>query len=181
MTMLDPLLHLVAAGFVAVVLARAVADKLGDYGIFVARLADYRLLPGTLVPAAAAALVGAEALAIVLLLIPSTNTLGAALAIALFALYGLAMTLALRAGRDQIECGCGGDGQLVSRGLVARNAVLVLVSATLLLPMTARELGWLDFAIGGVAIAIVCLLLAIAEKTIATAAVIRRLDHHSYH
>lgn len=181
MMALDPLIHVVAAGFIVVVLARAVADKLLDFAVYTATLADYRLAPAAAVPVVAAGLLAVEALAIVLLLVPSTSGAGAALAIGLFALYGLAMALVLFGGRTEIECGCGGEGQLVSWGLVVRNGVLIAVSAALLLPTAGRALGWLDLAIGGVAVAIVCLLLAIAEKTIATAAVIRRLDHHPYH
>ncbi|MDR3468635.1 MAG: MauE/DoxX family redox-associated membrane protein [Xanthobacteraceae bacterium] len=179
--MVDPLIHVAAAGFIVVVLARAVGGKLHDYALYTATLTDYRLLPAVVVPAAAAGLVTAEALAVVLLLVPSASAVGAALAMALFGLYGLAMALALFGGRTEIECGCGGEGQLVSWGLVARNAVLVGISGSLILPMTARAMGWLDFLFGAVAVAVVCLLLAIAEKTIGTAAVIRRLDTHSYH
>ncbi|MGO9361343.1 MAG: MauE/DoxX family redox-associated membrane protein [Xanthobacteraceae bacterium] len=178
---IDPLIHIVAAGFIVVVLARAVSDKVQDYAVYAATLADYRLLPAMMVPAAAAAFVIAELLAIVLLLVPSLCAFGAALAIGLFGLYGLAMALALSGGRTEIECGCGGEGQLVSWALVARNAVLLAISACLVVPTTARPLAWLDFLIGGVAVAIVYLLLAIAEKAIGTAAVIRRLDTHSYH
>ncbi len=181
MTALDPLLHVAAAGFIVVVLARAIVDKLLDFAVYAATLADYRLLPAAVVPVAAAGLMAAEMLAIVLLLVPQSCAVGAMLAIGLFALYGLAMALALFAGRSEIECGCGGEGQLVSWGLVVRNGVLIAVSAALLLPMTGRALGSLDLATGGVAVVIVSLLLAIAEKTIATAAVIRRLDHHPYH
>jgi len=181
MTAIDPLIHVVAAGFIVVVLARAVADKLHAYAIYSAILADYRLLPAAVVPVAAAALLAAEAVAIVLLLVPATSAFGALLAVGLFCLYGLAMTLALLGGRTEIECGCGGEGQLVSWGLVARNGVLAALAAGLVLPTTARSLGFFDFLVAAVAVAVVCLLLAIAEKTIGTAAVIKRLDTHSYH
>lgn len=181
MTAVDPLIHVVAAGFIVVVLARAVADKLGGYAVFAATLADYRLLPPAVVPVAAATLLAAEAAAILLLLVPATCAFGAVLAIGLFGLYGLAMALALFGGRTEIECGCGGEGQLVSWGLVARNGVLAAIAAGLVLPTTARSLGYFDFLVAAVAVAVVCLLLAIAEKTIGTAAAIRRLDTHSYH
>ena len=181
MTGIDPLLHVVAAGFIVVVLARAVGAKLHGYTLYSATLADYRLLPAFAVPLAAAGLLAAEAFAIVLLLIPATCALGAALTILLFACYGSAMALALLGGRTEIECGCGGEGQLVSPGLVVRNAVLAAIAAGLMLPMTARSMGRLDFLFATVAIAVICLLLSIAEKTIGTAAAIKRLDTHPYH
>lgn len=179
MTAIDPLLHVVAAGFVVVVLARSVGDKLHDYALYSATLVDYCLLPDFAVPFAAAGLLAAEASAIVLLLIPATSALGTALAILLFALYGSAMAMALLDGRTEIECGCGGEGQLVSWGLVARNAVLAAIAAPLVSPMTARSMGSLDFLFAAVAVVVVCLLLAIAEKTIGNAAAIKRLENQS--
>lgn len=181
MTAIDPLFHVVAAGFIVVVLVRAVGDKLQGYMLYSATLADYRLLPAFAVPFAAAALLAVEALAIVLLLIPAACGLGAVLAVLLFTLYGMALALALLSGRTEIECGCGGEGQLVSWGLVARNVALAAIAAGLMLPVTVRSMGWLDFLFTAVAVAILCLLLAIAEKTIGTAAAINRLDMHSYH
>jgi hypothetical protein len=47
------------------------------------------------------------------------------LALALFALYGAAITINLLRGRQHIDCGCGGDGTPISWGLVLRNAVLL--------------------------------------------------------
>jgi hypothetical protein len=172
---LDPLLHVVAVGFVAIVLARAVIDKAFNFSLYVATLRDYRLLPAPLAPAAATALLAAEATAIVLLLVPASAAVGGCLAAALFALYGAAMAIVLMAGRTEIECGCGGDGQIVSWGLVARNAVLVAGAGLMVLPATGRVLHTPDLLMGLAAILVVYLLLATAEKTIGTSAAIKRL------
>ncbi|WP_051334993.1 MauE/DoxX family redox-associated membrane protein [Bradyrhizobium sp. Ai1a-2] len=176
---LDPLLQLVATGFVIMVLARAVVEKLSAYGIFVANLRDYRLLPDALAPVAAPTLLAAELSATLCLLLPATSAVGAVIAASLFAVYALAMAAVLLAGRHEIECGCGGEGQMVSGALVARNGVLVAISASILLPASNRAMSWSDTLVGLVAIFLVFLLLAIAEKTIGTFTTIRRLDSGS--
>lgn len=173
---IDPLLHLVATGSIIVVLARSAAEKLLGYGIFVANLRDYRLLPDALAPIAAPALLAAELAAILSLLLPATGAIGAMMAAELLAVYALAMAAVLCAGRNEIECSCGGEGQMVSWALVARNGVLVAISASILLPIPARATTRSDMLVGLVAIFLVILLLAIAEKAIGTSAAIRRLD-----
>jgi Methylamine utilisation protein MauE len=177
---LDPLLHLVATGFVILVLARAVIEKALAYDIFVANLQDYRLLPAVIVPYyVAALLIGTETIAALCLLVPALQTIGALVAAALLALYAVAMAAVLSAGRTEIACGCGGEGQVVSWALVARNAVLIVMSACLLLPTSGSPIPWSNLLIGVLAIIIVYLLLAIAEKGIETSAAIRRLDSRS--
>jgi membrane protease YdiL (CAAX protease family) len=156
-----------------------VIEKTLAYGFYVAIVRDYRLLPAAVVPVAAALLLGTEVLAIVLMLVPALAAGGAALAVALFTLYGVAMAMALGAGRTEIECGCGGEGQIVTWGLVVRNAALVAIAVFTWLPATARTMHWPDVTMGLLAIFVVCLLLAIAEKTIGTSAAIRRLNSGS--
>jgi hypothetical protein len=177
--MMDPLLQLAATGFTLIVLARAVIEKVLGYDVHVANLRDYRLLPDSVAPAAAAALLAAETAAIAALLVPASNSLGAALAVVLLAIYATAMAAVLISGRHEIECGCGGDGQLVSWALVGRNGVLVAIAGSLLLPGSNRVLHWPDMLVGLVAALVGALLLAIAEKAIGTSAAIRRLNSHS--
>lgn len=98
----DPFVHCAAQGLVAIVLARALVEKAGDYGVYAATLRDYRVAPDALAPAAAASLLAAETATFVLLLVPAARSVGALAAAGLFALYALAMTLALRAGRTEI-------------------------------------------------------------------------------
>jgi hypothetical protein len=177
---LDPLLHLVATGFVILVLARAVVEKLTAYGVFVANLRDYRLIPDALAPVVAPTLLASELAAIPCLLLPATSAVGAIIAGSLFAMYALAMAAVLLAGRHEIECGCGGEGQMVSWALVARNGALVAISASILLPTSNRATTWPDMLVGPGAIFLVFVLLAIAEKAIGTFAAIRRLDSSSH-
>ena len=177
----DPLLHLVATGFIVVVLGRAVVEKAFGYGSHVANLGDYRLLPEALVPLAAAVLLGAEIAAVMCLLAPAAVALGGALAAVLFAIYAAAMAAVLVAGRGEIECGCGGEGQTVSWGLVARNGVLTATAASIALQTSGRPMTWPDMMVGLVAVFVLYLLLAIAEKAIGTLAAIRRLDSSSHY
>ncbi len=175
----DLLLHLVATGFIVIVLARAVMDKAFAYGMYIANLRDYRLLPDALAPPAGAVLLAAELAAIICLLAPPAAAVGAALAAVLLATYAAAMAAVLRSGRNEIECGCGGEGQIVSWGLVARNGVLVAIAASIMLPNAARPMHWPDMMVGLVAVFVLYLLLAIAEKALGTSAAIRRLDSRS--
>jgi hypothetical protein len=177
----DPLLHLVATGFIIIVLVRAVMDKTLAYGMYIANLSDYRLLPDALAPLAGAVLLAAEIAAIVCLLAPAAVAVGAALAAVLLAIYAATMTAVLRSGRNEIECGCGGEGQIVSWGLVARNGVLVAIAASIAVPTSGRPMNWPDMMVGLVAVFVLYLLLAIAEKAIGTSAAIRRLDSRSHY
>ena len=178
---IDPLLHLVATGLIVIVLVRAVMDKAFAYGMYIANLRDYRLLPDALAPLAGAVLLAAEIAAIACLLAPPAVVVGAALAAILLAIYAAAMAAVLRSGHNEIECGCGGEGQIVSWGLVARNGVLVAIAASVAAPTSGRPMNWPDMVIGLVAIFVVYLLLAIAEKAIGTSAAIRRLDSRSHY
>lgn len=176
----DPLIEIVAIGLVAIVFTRAIGEKAAHYAIYTATLRNYRLAPPTLVSVLAAGLLAAEVIALVLLLSPATRALGALSAIGLLGLYGAAMSLALLAGRTEIECGCGGQGQLVSWLLVARNAFLIVIAGVVVLPTAARALAWYEFVEALCAILIAWLLLATVEKAIELTAAIRRLETQSY-
>jgi Methylamine utilisation protein MauE len=176
---LEPLLHLAVTGFVVVVLTRAVIEKLLAYGSYVANVRDYQLLPDALASVVAPALLGAEIAAIFCLLLPALVTAGAVIATTLFAVYAAAMAAVLLAGRTEIECGCGGDGQIVTWALVARNGVLIALAGAGVLHTSARPMNWLETLVGSSAVLVGFLLLAIAEKTIGTALAIRRLNSGS--
>lgn len=177
---IDPFVQFAALGLIAIVFARALIEKIANYAIYAATLRDYRLLPEALAPLAAAALLAAEAGALALLIWPATRPLGALAAIGLLAIYAGAMALALRAGRSEIECGCGGDGQIVSWPLVARNVALMALAALVALPATPRALNLFDHVQIVCAVLVGWLLLGIAEKAIETHAAILRLRAQSY-
>ena len=92
---------------VVVILGLAALHKLRFSGEFIGALAGYRLLPPAalgiwwIVPLL-------EMLAVVEILFSQGQSRW--LALALFALYGAAITINLLRGRQHIDCGCGGDG-----------------------------------------------------------------------
>ncbi len=176
----DPFVQLAAAGAIGIVFARAIVEKASNFVAHAATLRDYRLIPDALAPFAAVCLFVAESLTLFMLVLPETRGVGAICAMALLALYGLAMSLALAAGREEIECGCGGEGQIVSWALVARNGVLITLCATLLAPEAPRNLSWFDHAQIVCAILVFWLALAAVEKTIESQAAVRRLRAQSY-
>lgn len=118
----------VAAVFLAFVMARGALHKLKDPA-FEGTLADYRLLPAALLPAAGPALIAAELAAAFALILPAARPWGAALAMALLALYAAAIAVNLLRGRREIDCGCGGPGELISWALVGRNLALIVLAA----------------------------------------------------
>ncbi len=176
----DPFVQLVAAGAIAVVFARAVVEKSSDFVVYAATLRDYRLIPEGLAPFVAVCLFVAEISVVACLVMPETRGFGALCAMALLGLYGLAMSLALLAGREEIECGCGGQGQIVSWALVARNGALIAAAALMLAPEASRTLTWFDDAQIVCAILVFWLALAIAEKAIESQAAVRRLRAQSF-
>lgn len=121
---LAPLLAATATAFTVLLFARAAFHKLSDVSAFAGIVADYRIVPERLAQTAAALLAGAEFAVIVLLLVPGLRPFGALLAAGLLALYGAAILVNLRRGRDSVDCGCGGPPQPLSAALVLRNAAL---------------------------------------------------------
>jgi hypothetical protein len=141
----DPAVDLAVRLALAALFASAAAHKARGLAAFRAAVADYRLLPQALAPAAATALVAAEVAAALSLLV-GPRAAAALAAAGLLALYGVAIAVNLARGRRDIDCGCGGPGarQTLSAGLVWRNALLGAVALTGLFPLTPRALVWID-------------------------------------
>lgn len=139
-----------ATTFTVLVFLRAGWHKLSDFGTFTGYVADYRLLPEALVEPAARGLAGVEFLAVALLVYPPTARAGAMLAVAMLALYGVAMAINIARGRTRIECGCGGAAQRLSLALLLRNALLAAIAAQPALTGTA-PLGFAEAATAVVA------------------------------
>ena len=118
--------------FVALILLGAAWHKAQSFLETTGFVAGYGLVPPGREAVVLRLLIASEAGAVALLVMPWTRVAGGALAAALFAGYGVAMGLALRAGKDRIECGCGGAPQIVSRPVILRN--LILAAAAVLLP-----------------------------------------------
>jgi len=146
---IDPTLSWSLRVFLAFVLGRSLLHKLRDPAAFRDVVRDYRLLPTRALGPAALGIVIAEALVTLGLLFPATRGAAGFGAMALFLLYGGAISLNLARGRREIDCGCSGPlarGHGLHEWLVARNAGQFLFAALVALPTTARALGWLDGA-----------------------------------
>ncbi len=156
-TTLDPLLLLIAAGWVAALLLHGALAKLADRNLFHQHLAAYGV-PEALQPALVWALLLAEGVAALGLVTP-WRPAAALLAAGLLALYGGAMAWHLWRGRV-LDCGCGGAPLPLSTALVLRNAVLVGVALAAALPASGRAVGLADIAVAAAAVALGALLYA---------------------
>ncbi len=169
------LLSNIAAIFVAVVMARAAVHKLQDPS-FEGTLADYQLLPERLVPRAVPLLAGAEVVAALGLCVLATRPFAAALAAALLVIYAGAMAINLLRGRREIDCGCGGPGDVISWALVARNAALLVILLPALIGVPADSidmaLGVAGILVTAVSVALLFLALVLFESVATRSAAI---------
>lgn len=114
--------------FVTLIFVRAAFHKLSSFTEFTGFVADYGLLPATLVVPASMGIVGAELLAVLLQFVPGAQGVALVIAAGMLVVYGVAMGINIVRGRTSIECGCGGAVQPLSWSLVLRNAVLALLA-----------------------------------------------------
>ena len=157
---MSELTSLAVTAFLVALLSRAAWHKGQAFAETTGFAIGYALVPSRLVPVILRALIGAETLAVTLLLLPGTRAAGALLAAGLFLGYGALMMAALLRGQRQIECGCGGPPQIVSPLTIARNgalaafalAVAALPAATVgsagaVLALTAGLVAWAIYAV----------------------------------
>jgi len=166
------MLSATATVFIALIFVRAAWHKLGEFTEFTGFVADYKVVPETLVQPVSMAIVAAEVLVVALQFVPGGHMLGLLLAVAMLSLYAGVMAINIRRGRTFIECGCGGAVQPLSWSLIMRNAVLVLValSAIVIGPYALDAAGAIAAIISGVAIWTAFLL---AEQIIANSSIAR--------
>jgi hypothetical protein len=161
--MIDPLPVTLVSIAMGLLLAGAAWHKARAFAVFAAVLADYQLLPPVLSAPAARLLPLAEAALAMGWLSGSARPLVAGLTAGLFAVYGAAIAVNLLRGRVHISCGCGlggtaGAEQLLSWGLVLRNALLIGLCLLPLSPVTQRPFTALDYATLGAALLTTALL-----------------------
>lgn len=143
---IDPVLQLAAALTLALVFGGGALSKMTAWAELEGVVANFRVLPRGLVPAAAWALPPVELLLALGVLIPATRVPAALVMAALLAAFAAAIAINIGRGRIDIDCGCFRSSlkQNLSWWLVLRNAVLILVSGACLLSPLARDLGWAD-------------------------------------
>lgn len=145
-TAIDPVFALVLRAGLTLLFGKAAWHKLRDVPSFERTLRNYRLMPGSLVPAATRIVCGFELSVAGLLWIPGAALPAAVLAGLLLVAYSAAIALNLLRGRRRIDCGCLGPSarQEISGALIGRNALLLVAPLALLLPEAPRSLGWID-------------------------------------
>jgi methylamine utilization protein MauE len=155
--LVDPVVIAILRAGLALLFGAAALHKLRDAAEFRAVLAEYRVLPESILHFAVWAVPAGEAAVAAAALAPGRA--GAAAAAVLLTSYGAAIALNLARGRRAIDCGCLGPGQSqpLSWALVARNAVLAAGALACLFPAAPRRLVWLDAAT--IAAAVGCLVL----------------------
>lgn len=140
----DPVIVGTLVGTLALVTFAAAWHKLADRDAFASALAAYRLLPPALTGIAARLLPWVEVAIGAGLLLPATRN-AALVALALLLLvYAGAMGVNLARGRNDIDCGCGGESHPLSWGLVLRNLVLAAAALLASQPALERSLDWVD-------------------------------------
>ena len=143
---IDPVLTLVLCLAGALVFLHGAYAKWREREMFAAAMQNYDLIPDVTVPSASTALIIAETATGLLLLLPAASPLGQLAGICLLLLVTGAVTVNLLRGRTEISCGCGGNDQQISWGLVMRNLGFVALLGLAALPAVAREWRWLDYA-----------------------------------
>lgn len=164
--MIDPLIVLIISASLALLFFMAARHKMSEPLRFAGTLAAYRLLPEPLVPTVAKILPYIEMALVFMILVPFTRPIAAVAAAALLSVYALAMAVNLARGRRDIDCGCGGQPQLLSPWLVVRNLVLIIGSGLLLMPVTERPIVWADTFLLVVMIAVLAMMYVMVEQLV---------------
>jgi len=148
--MIDPLIIRALTIALALMLIGAAWHKLPSQQKFAAIVADYRLLPQSMVPLVSWLIPVTEILLGFAWLTGGATALVAPLTALMFLIYGLAIAINLLRGRLHISCGCGlgnssGENQPLSWMLVLRNILLMALALLPLLPASGRTLAPFDW------------------------------------
>lgn len=194
--MIDPLfVQVIAMGF-ALIFALAALHKMDDRNTFLSILKAYKILPRFMLRASALCIPMLELmLALGWLqagLLGSRYPVIVVASAGLLIVYGLAIAINLLRGRTDIDCGCnlisarksapadkGSESQQsISTNLIWRNVCLALLTLTALTPITARQLGVIDYIGLAGALLVLVLLYASLTQLMATNQIIRSWRGH---
>lgn len=173
---LDPLLVVTAAGFIALLLARAAYHKANDVVAFTGTLSDYRLLPESLLVPATVLLVAVEGAIALGLLWSGTRGMAGLAAALLFVVYAVVMAWPLSQGRTEISCGCGGPTDHLSPALLVRNGLLAVLALVAASPLLGRDLAWFDMITMPLGVLTLWFILEAGEQSLQNSAYIRALQ-----
>jgi len=169
---LDPVIMQTMSWLLAGLFAFAARHKLAAREAFEVAVRGYALVPERAIPAFRIVLASAEIATAILLILPGSKFAGVCIAALLLFLYLCAMVSALLRNRANIDCGChlgiqsgAGDAEAgITWVLVLRNAALIAIAGSLLLPL-GRPVHWLDI-LGGVGAAFSIVLLLHSAETV---------------
>lgn len=164
--MIDPLTVLVLSTSLALLFFTAAMHKLSSSARFRAQLTAYELVPSTILPGLARAIPASEMAVVFLILVPITRPWAGVLAGGLLASYTIAIAINLLRGRDDIDCGCGGQPQMLSYWLLLRNAALIIGCLLLIMPGTGRALVLVDFILLSLMIAVLSCTYLLVEQLV---------------
>jgi methylamine utilization protein MauE len=156
--MIDPTVSLLLALAFAALFGSAAGMKVRAPAIFVATLADYRLVPRALLQATGFLVIAIEVAVAIGLLWPATRAASGVIGASLLGVYGLAIAINLARGRQEIDCGCSLRRRPIGRWMVARNFVFAAALLVVTLPVAARPLGFGDAATIGAGLLVLALL-----------------------
>jgi len=177
----DPVAVGAVVGALALILFAAAWHKLAEHDVFAGALQAYQLLPVALVPVAARVLPVLEAILGIAILVPATRGPALVCTALLMLGYACAMGVNLARGRDQIDCGCGGDSHPLSWWLVARNAVLAAAALAVAGPTADRGFEWLDGVTLIMGVLAFYALYLMAEELLRQSSRLRQLRHSHVH
>ena len=173
----DPIFIIASAIAIAVLLASAATHKVRAPARFARQLADYQLLPDSLVRPFARLVPLLELAIAFALLVPVSRGWAALSAASLLALYAAAIGINLWRGRRDIDCGCAGPDQVqpLRPVLLLRNSVLVGLALLASVAPIVRDLNVFDGFVTLFASAVALLIYAAADGLLANSPLLLKL------
>lgn len=173
----DPIFIIASALAIAVLLASAATHKVRAPARFARQLADYQLLPDSLVRPVARLVPLLELAIAFALLVPVSRGWAALSAASLLALYAAAIGINLWRGRRDIDCGCAGPDQAqpLRPVLLLRNSVLVVLALLASVAPIARDMTVFDGFVTVAAAAVALLIYAAADGLLANSPLLLKL------
>lgn len=173
----DPIFIIASAIAIAVLLASAATHKVRAPARFARQLADYQLLPASLVRPIARLVPLLELAIAFALLVPVSRGWAALSAASLLALYAAAIGINLWRGRRDIDCGCAGPDQAqpLRPVLLLRNSVLVVLALLASVTPIARDMTLFDGFVTVAAAAVALLIYAAADGLLANSPLLLKL------
>ena len=173
----DPIFIIASAIAIAVLLASAATHKVRAPARFARQLADYQLLPDSLVRPVARLVPLLELAIAFALLVPVSRGWAALSAASLLALYAAAIGINLWRGRRDMDCGCAGPDQAqpLRPVLLLRNSVLVVLALLASVTPIARDMTLFDGFVTVAAAAVALLIYAAADGLLANSPLLLKL------